>query len=149
MQFGREKVFEHEMVEEFKDGDSIFEEGDLGRDLYIVQAGVVRIVKKTPGGTDIEIARFKKGDFFGDMALLQSLPRYAGAVAVGDTRLLILKPAGFLLKVRRDPTFAFEMLQQLSWRVKASSDILLQVVQKVNLPPDELQKLLHSIGKDL
>ena len=148
MQFGREKLFEHEMVEEYTDGESIFEEGDLGRDLYIVQEGVVRIVKKTPGG-DIEITRFKKGDFFGDMALLQSLPRYAGATAVGDTRLLILKPAGFLLKVRRDPTFAFEMLQQLSWRVKTSSDILLQVVQKVNLPPDELQKLLHSIGKDL
>lgn len=148
MQFQREKLFEHEMIEEYKDGDSIFEEGDLGRDLYIVQEGAVRITKKTPTG-EVELTRFKKGDFFGDMALLQSLPRYAGAAAVGDTRLLILKPAGFLLKVRRDPTFAFEMLQQLSWRVKTSSDILLQVVQKVNLPADELQRILASVGKDL
>lgn len=137
--------FEHELIEEYEDGECIFEEGDLGRDLYIVQSGSVRISKKTATGP-VDIAEFKKGEFFGDMALLQSLPRYAAAYAKGETRLLILKPAGFLVKIRRDPTFAFEMLQQLSSRVKLSSDVLLELVRMQNLPAEELQKLIRSTG---
>ncbi|MBY0555272.1 cyclic nucleotide-binding domain-containing protein [bacterium] len=141
-----ESKFDHEMVESYTDGQCIFEEGDVGRDLYIVQSGEVKIVKKVAGQL-VELATFNKGDFFGDMALLQSIPRYAGAYASGDeTRLLILKPAGFLLKIRRDPTFAFEMLQQMSLRVKVSNDRVLELVEKFNLPKDEVQKLLLALN---
>lgn len=140
--------FEHELIEEYDDGECVFEEGDLGRDLYIVQHGQVRISKQTASGP-VDIAEFKKGEFFGDMALLQSLPRYAAAYARGETRLLILKPAGFLMKIRRDPTFAFEMLQQLSARVKVSSDVLLEIVKRQHLPVEELQKLIKSAGAGL
>jgi CRP-like cAMP-binding protein len=140
-----ENRFEHEHIESYKDGDCIFAEGDLGRDLFIVQAGGVRVMKDT-GAEKIEIASFQKGEFFGDMALLQSIPRYAGAFARGDTRLLILKPAGFLLKIRRDPTFAFEMLQQMSLRVRVSNDRLIEIISKFNLPKDEVQKILQALS---
>jgi len=140
-----ETRFQHEYLEEFEDGECIFEEGDTGRDLFIIQYGSVQIRKKT-STKEIEMTVFNKGDFFGDMALLQSLPRYAAAYAVGKTRLLILKPAGFLLKIRRDPTFAFEMLQQLSYRVKMSNDRLLELVNRHQIPVDEVQKLLKVIG---
>ena len=136
-----ENRFQHELIQEYQDGECIFEEGDTGRDLYVVQLGEVRIVKNTPNGP-MEIAEFRKGDFFGDISLLQSLPRYAGAFAKGHTRLLILQPAGFLLKIRRDPTFAFEMLQQMSLRVKVSSDRLLELIKMFKLPQDEVQKIL-------
>ena len=140
-----ESRFEHEYLEDYEDGECIFEEGDTGRDLYIVQSGSAQILKKTKEYT-VEMAVFKKGDFFGDMALLQSLPRYASAYAKGKTRLLILKPAGFLLKIRRDPTFAFEMIQQLSYRVKMSNDRLLHIVEKHKLPADEIQAMLQILG---
>ncbi len=139
-----EAKFSHEMIESFKDGELIFEEGDIGRDLYIVQSGEIKIVK-TVNNEKLELARFYKGDFFGDMALLQSIPRYASAYAVGDTRLLILKPGGFLLKIRRDPTFAFEMLQQLSLRIKVSNDRVFEIVNHFGLPKDEVQKLLTKL----
>ena len=145
MSLKHEGRFEHEAFEDYLDGECIFEEGDTGRDLYIIQSGSVQIRKKTIN-SDIEMAIFGKGDFFGDMALLQSLPRYASAYAIGNTRLLILKPGGFLLKIRRDPTFAFEMLQQLSYRVKMSNDRLLEVVQKNNLPLSEIQSILKVLG---
>lgn len=148
MSLKREARFEHELIEDFEDGECVFEEGDSGRDLYIVQAGAVTIRKRAASGV-IEMAEFRKGDFFGDMALLQSLPRYAGAYAKGSTRLLILKPAGFLLKIRRDPTFAFEMLQQMSHRVKVSNDRLLEVVSRFDLPVDEIQKILRNLGGEL
>jgi CRP/FNR family cyclic AMP-dependent transcriptional regulator len=140
-----ESRFEHELIEEFEDGECVFEEGANDRDLYIVQEGRIVIRKSTSAG-QIELAEFKKGDFFGDMSLLQSFPRYAGAYAIGTTRLLVLKPAGFLLKIRRDPTFAFEMLQQMSFRVKRSNDRLLEIVQQFNLPREEVQRILHKLG---
>lgn len=140
-----EARFEHEMVEEYEDGQCIFEEGDVGRDLYIVQSGEVRILKNIQSQM-VELAKFTKGDFFGDMALLQSLPRYAAAHAAGKTRLLILKPAGFLMKIRRDPTFAFEMLQQMSLRVKVSNDRVIELIEKYQLPNDEVQKLLLTLN---
>lgn len=143
-----ESRFEHELIEEFEDGECIFEEGASDRDLYIVQEGSVQIIKNTPGAK-IEMAVFKKGDFFGDMSLLQSFPRYAGAYAKGKTKLLVLKPAGFLLKIRRDPTFAFEMLQQMSYRVKVSNDRLLELVNEFKLPLEEVQKILKKLGGEV
>jgi CRP/FNR family cyclic AMP-dependent transcriptional regulator len=140
-----ENRFEHEYLEDYEDGACIFEEGDTGRDLYIIQWGAVQIKKQSPSGP-IDMAVFKKGDFFGDMALLQSLPRYAGAYAIGKTRLLILKPAGFLMKIRRDPTFAFEMLQQLSYRVKVSNDRLMEVLKRNQIPLEEIQSILNILG---
>ena len=140
-----ENRFEHEFIEDYEDGACIFEEGDTGRDLYIIQSGSVQIKKNTPKGL-IEMAIFKKGEFFGDMALLQSLPRYASAYAIGETKLLILKPAGFLMKIRRDPTFAFEMLQQLSFRVKMSNDRLLEVLKRNQLPMEEVQGILNLLS---
>jgi CRP-like cAMP-binding protein len=140
-----ENRFEHEFIEDYEDGACIFEEGDTGRDLYIIQSGSVQIKKNTPKGL-IEMAIFRKGEFFGDMALLQSLPRYASAYAIGETKLLILKPAGFLMKIRRDPTFAFEMLQQLSFRVKMSNDRLLEVLKRNQLPMEEVQGILNLLS---
>ncbi len=137
--------FEHETLQDYDDGECIFDEGDTGRDLYIVQHGSVQIRKQTSRG-EMEMAIFGKGDFFGDMALLQSLPRYASAFAKGKTKLLILKPAGFLLKIRRDPTFAFEMIQQLSFRVKMSNDRLIEIMQQHKLPLDEVQSILKTLG---
>ncbi len=140
-----ETKFQHEYLEEYEDGECIFEEGDTGRDLYIIQSGSVQIRKKA-SNNEFEMTIFKKGDFFGDMALLQSLPRYASAYAQGKTNLLILKPAGFLLKIRRDPTFAFEMLQQLSYRVKMTNDRLLELVSRHQIPMNDVQELMKAIG---
>lgn len=140
-----EARFEHEMIEQYEDGECVFEEGDFGRDLYIVQSGQVKIFKKLNDRL-VELAAFAKGDFFGDIALLQSLPRYAAAFACGETQLLILKPAGFLLKIRRDPTFAFEMLQQMSLRVKVSNDRVMELIEKFQLPQEEVQKILLTLS---
>jgi len=98
-----QKHFEHETVRDFADGESIFEEGDTGRDLYIIQQGTVEIRKKSVLG-DVPLARFNRGDFFGELALVHSIPRTASARAVGPTRLIILQPGGFLLKIRRGRT---------------------------------------------
>ena len=53
------------------------------------------------------------------MSLLESLPREADATAVTDTELLVITQGGLLVRLRRDPTFAVEMLHKLSGRVRS------------------------------
>lgn len=135
----------HEKVVLYTDGEDIFVEGDTSRDLFIIQEGEVEILKKSPLG-DLKLAVFKRGDFFGDMALLQGGHRFAGARAKGSTKLLVIQPGGFLLKIRRDPTFAFEMLQALSLRIKVSNERLLEVIQKGNIPKEKVEEILQMLS---
>lgn len=139
-----DRRFSHEHVEEYEDGEFIFKEGDEGRDLYIIQEGSVQIKKQTAVG-ELVIVEFERGDFFGDMALLQGIPRFASATSKGKSKILILQPGGFLLKIRRDPTFAFEMLQQLSARVKFSSEKFLEALSSGEISNPVAQKILNSI----
>jgi CRP/FNR family cyclic AMP-dependent transcriptional regulator len=135
----------HEKVVLYDDGEDVFVEGDTSRDLFIIQEGEIEIFKKSPLG-ELKLAVFKRGDFFGDMALLQGGHRFAGAKAKGKTKLLVIQPGGFLLKIRRDPTFAFEMLQALSLRIKVSNERLLEVIQKGNIPKDKVEEILQMLS---
>jgi CRP-like cAMP-binding protein len=58
------------------------------------------------------------------MSLLEGLPRSATARAIGKTELVVLLPGSLLVQIRRDPTFAFELLQQMSRRVRDLNDKL-------------------------
>jgi CRP-like cAMP-binding protein len=136
----------HEKIAIYEDDEFVFVEGDTSRDLFIIQEGEVEIIKQSERG-ELKLAVFKRGDFFGDMALLQGGHRFAGARAKGKTKLLILQPGGFLLKIRRDPTFAFEMLQALSMRIKVSNERLLHLIQKGNIPQDLVNEILQMMGE--
>lgn len=137
--------FANEQVIQYQDGEFVFIEGETSRDLFIIQDGLVEIWKNTEQG-EIKLATFSKGDFFGDMALLQGGARFASARAVGITKLLVLQPGGFLLKIRRDPTFAFEMLQTLSHRIKISNERLLTIIKKGDISKSIVDDVLKMIG---
>ncbi len=107
---------QHE-TQSFKDGDLIFQEGESSSEMFVIRTGSVEITKNT-GGRAMRLAVLERGAFFGEMSLLEGLPRSATARAIGNVSLLVLRPGSLLLQIRRDPTFAFELLQQLSRRVR-------------------------------
>lgn len=111
------KVSRHSEVQTFTDGEIIFNEGDSSSEMFVVRSGHVQISKRV-GGRAIQLAVLDRGEFFGEMSLLEGLPRSATARAVGAVSLLVLRPGSLLVQIRRDPTFAFELLQQLSGRIR-------------------------------
>lgn len=133
--------FAQEAVRTYDDGDIIFREGDDSREMYVVKEGEV-VVSKLGLRGEIELARLRKGDFVGEMSLLESLPRSATARARGKTKLLAIHPGGFLLKIRRDPTFAFEMMQTLSRRIRVTNENLMREMNRENLSNDSIQKII-------
>lgn len=107
---------QHE-IQTFTEGEVIFNEGESSSEMFVVRSGKVEISKHV-GGHSIRLAELDRGSFFGEMSLLEGLPRSATARAVGNVSLLVLRPGSLLLQIRRDPTFAFELLQQLSGRIR-------------------------------
>ncbi len=138
-----EKRFAHEQVKIFEDGDTLFLEGDDTREMYIVRSGTVVISKKTSHG-EIHLAALTKGDFVGEMSLLETLPRSATARAKGKTEVLAIHPGGFLLKIRRDPTFAFEIMQTLSRRLRTTNERLMRAVESGHVSNDRFKEILSS-----
>lgn len=130
-----------ENLQNFEDGECIFRAGDPTQTMYVVQSGEVEISRTGPGGK-VVLALLKRGDFLGEMSLLESLPRNADAHARGATKLLAIQPGGFLLKIRRDPTFAFELMQALSGRIRRTNEKLLEQAEKGAIPGEKLRSIL-------
>ena len=84
-------------INEYDVADVIFEEGSTGRELYVVLDGKIDIVKTT-GATKTTIVTLGKGEFFGEMALIDDAPRSATVVALRDGR----GTATHLVSVERD-----------------------------------------------
>jgi CRP-like cAMP-binding protein len=113
---------QHE-IQDFQDGEIIVREGETANDMFVIRSGQVEILKSV-GGHDVRLAVLDRGSFFGEMSVLEGLPRSATARAIGKTSLLVLRAGSLLLQIRRNPTFAFEMLQQMSRRIRELNDKL-------------------------
>ncbi len=126
----------------FRDGDIIAREGDESRDMYVVQRGAVDVLKEINGEL-VLLATLDRGSFFGEMSLLESLPRSASVRARGETRLLAIRAGSLLLKIRRDPTFAFEMLQQMSRRIRRLNEQVAEGLQRLERMGAEIRAAAH------
>jgi CRP/FNR family transcriptional regulator, cyclic AMP receptor protein len=110
-------------VQTFDDGEVVVREGEETREMFIIRVGRIEILKQV-GGHEVRLAILERGSFFGEMSLLEGMPRSATARAIGKTELVVLRPGSLLVQIRRDPTFAFELLQQMSRRVRELNEKL-------------------------
>ncbi len=105
---------------DFPAGAVVFEEGDPGSRMYVIQAGEVRIVKRV-GAREITLAHLGPGEAFGEMALLEGQPRSATAVVEAPSRILEIDQAAFDDLVRRNGEIALRLLRRLSARLREAN----------------------------
>jgi CRP-like cAMP-binding protein len=110
-------------TEDYSAGQLVFEEGDLGMEMYIVHEGQVEILQDFEGEPK-QLAVLEKGDFFGEMALLEDLPRTAGARAITDARLIRINGATFDQMLRSKPEIAVRIMRKLSRRLRQTDELL-------------------------
>ncbi len=102
----------------FAKGVIVFYKDSPGRTLYIIESGKVRIFVLSESGREISVNVYGPGDVFGELALLDDLPRSAGAVVVERATVLTLHRDDFLWHLERYPRMARSIIEVLSARLR-------------------------------
>jgi hypothetical protein len=110
-------------IVQFAPGEVIFAEGDAGADMLILQTGRVEILKLI-GGEERRLAILEKGDFFGEMAMLEELPRNATARALDRVSAIAVSAGTFDQMLRENPEIVVRMMRKLSARLRQVEDDL-------------------------
>jgi CRP-like cAMP-binding protein len=152
-------------TEDIAAGEYVFREGELGTEMFILQEGQVEILKLVAGAEE-QLAVLEKGDFFGEMSLLEDLPRTATARAVTDCKVIRINGATFDQMLRTKPEIAVRIMRKLSRRLRqtdqmlrealGSPDVVSAAMQAPEMPaPDRAssapagpQKLVHASGME-
>ncbi|WP_246943904.1 methyl-accepting chemotaxis protein [Bacillus pinisoli] len=113
----------------FPVGAIIFQEGDLSREMYSVIKGKVNIFIESEGNM-IQVAQFKPGDFFGEMALLEGLPRSGTAVAAEAAELLVVSEENFIRSMKSDNELPWKVMKALSMRIRHQNQTIAERVGK-------------------
>jgi CRP-like cAMP-binding protein len=104
----------------FSKGELIFAEGDLGNEMFILQAGKVRIFKNIDG-FDQTLTVLEKGDFFGEMSVLEGMPRSASAEAEENCELIRINSANFVAMIKSNVEIAIRIMRKLSLRLREAN----------------------------
>jgi CRP/FNR family transcriptional regulator, cyclic AMP receptor protein len=121
-------------------GEFLFQAGDPGDSLFIVQSGEIELFIKDTAGQKIVLATPSPGDMFGELAMLDYGPRTATAVALQDSEILVLDRDDLVLLFQKKPEAALHMLAALSSLTRKADELLRTRVSK-NLNEEIMQKL--------
>lgn len=107
----------------FAPGEDLFQQGDCGDCLYLIEQGVVRIYRVTAGGKEITLALRVAPEFVGDMSLLDGEPRSASACAQGaECHCWVLRQEDLHQLLRNRPETALTLLKVLSRRLREAGE---------------------------
>ncbi len=116
--------------QEISSGRIIFREGDEGTQMFIIQEGKVRITKQI-GGKEHILTVLGKGDFFGEMAIVNLVKRTATATAVGNVKLLAFDRQGFVGMIEKNAKIALNIIDKLCRRLQ-NANVQIQHLVKRN-----------------
>ena len=102
----------------FRRGEVLFHEGDPGDALFVVASGAVKVFLPSEDGEEAILATLRRGDFLGELALLDGAPRSASAVALEATETLALPREQFLALVAAEPAIRDALLALLAGELR-------------------------------
>jgi CRP-like cAMP-binding protein len=103
----------------FYEGDDICLEGEPGVWAFLIQTGKVGIIKRRVDGTEVMLAVLGPGRLFGEMALIDDLPRMATARALAKTTVILIDREIVLSKINKSPPLVRELLQNLTSNLRS------------------------------
>ena len=121
-------------------GQAIFNEGDAGSEMYIIESGSVDIVRPSRGKE--VLATLEAGDFFGEMSILEDQPRFASAMAHENCRLLRIDRAAFGDVVAHNVEIAIRIMRKLTARLRRSEQRTTEAMTAL----DEFRQKLSARG---
>ena len=100
----------------------IFREGDHSDSLYIVRQGKIKIYISDNNGREMLLNELGKGDYFGDLSLIDHEPRSASAVTLSACDVSIIKSEDFLRCLQKNPDMAISLLKTAAKRLRVATE---------------------------
>jgi CRP/FNR family cyclic AMP-dependent transcriptional regulator len=129
------------LARDFPAGNVLFREGEQGEDMYVIQAGLVQILKRV-GDDERPLATLGRGEFLGEMAILNGKPRTATAVVLEDARCLVIDAATLEQMVSNNAEIAVRLVKKLARRLDAADELI-----QILLHPDPSARVLHGLKR--
>jgi CRP/FNR family transcriptional regulator, cyclic AMP receptor protein len=126
---------------EYRAGDVLFREGERGEEMFVIQSGVVQILK-TVGQEQRSLATLGRGEFLGEMAILNDKPRTATAVVLEDAECLVIDSATLEQMIAKNTEIALRLVKKLARRLD-SADAMIQIL----LNPDPKARVLMGLKR--
>ncbi len=95
-------------------GEYIFYQGDPGIGLYFITEGEINIVRESDNGMKVTLAIFQPGDFFGELALVDSAKRSASAIASKDSKISVIFKTDIDEFIERNPKKGIYILRGIA-----------------------------------
>jgi CRP/FNR family transcriptional regulator/CRP/FNR family cyclic AMP-dependent transcriptional regulator len=108
----------------FRNGEVIFHREDPGQVLYVIKEGKVKICQISPDGQEMTLTVLGKGEYFGELALLDGLPRSTDAIASERVECYTLQRTDFHNAIMKNPKIAIQALEVLSKRLRNTNQMV-------------------------
>ena len=101
----------------YQPGQIIIRQGEMGDCMYVIQEGLVEVIKEVHGRA-IRLAILGKDEFFGEMAIFEQEARAATVRALGSARIMTIDQKNLLRRIQEDPSLAYRLVQVMSSRIR-------------------------------
>ena len=126
-------------------GTTVFTNDDPGTCLFTVCSGIIKISAPSPAGRSAIFNLVSEGSVFGEIALLDGLPRTAEAMAITDCELMVIERRDFIPLLREQPEIAIRVIEVLCGRLRHTTEQL-EDIMFLDLP-GRLAKTLLQLAK--
>lgn len=106
----------------FEEGVVVFEQGQRGDAMFIIQSGRVKIYSQGQGGKELTLNVYGEGDFFGEFSLIDGEPRSASAAAIERTELLVLRHQDLIAILSEHVEIAVSLMRGLVARLRYTTE---------------------------
>ena len=120
----RSRLAQHFCRRSYPPGAVIVRQGDTSMSFYVVLSGKVRVVRHSAGDDGVDILEEGPGGFFGEMGVIDDLPRAATVVALAPTECGLLAKWDFQRELAADPGIALSLISVLNSRIRTLEDRL-------------------------
>jgi CRP/FNR family transcriptional regulator/CRP/FNR family cyclic AMP-dependent transcriptional regulator len=136
------------VITPFKKGRIIVHQKGSGDTFYIVVSGRVKVTLLNEDGREIVLSFLTKGDFFGELAILDNEPRSANVIAVEDTGLFLITRAQFYQLIETHPHILRKVLKEICARLRHADEKIesLAFLDVYGRTVRTLQQLAHNHG---
>lgn len=109
---------------EYKNGELIYLEEEIGKNIYIIESGLVKLYRSNEDGNQYILRLLKQGDFFGELVLFKEEKLSSSAEAVGDCNICLLAKEELEKLIKSSSELSYKLLSAITSRLNKTENKL-------------------------